>query len=99
MANCGMWVSKEIKSIWSIVSIVSEKADGLSTMNYSVRKEGTDGDFGEEKRDRHGQKREQEIMQKGREAVAHEGSGVDLPAYDPGLQLAPRPWVSYMESE
>lgn len=54
MDNCGMWVSKEIKSIWSIVSIVSEKADGLSTMNYSVRKEGTDGDFGEEKRDRHG---------------------------------------------
>ena len=34
MDSCGMWVSKEIKSIWSIVYIVSEKADGLSTMNY-----------------------------------------------------------------
>lgn len=99
MDNCGMWVSKEIKSIWSVVSIVSEKAGGLSTINYSVRKEGTDGAFGEEKRDRHGQKREQEIMQKGREAVAHEGSGVDPPAYDLGLQLAARPWVSYVENE
>lgn len=29
-------------------------------------------------------------MQEGREAVAHEGSGVDPPADDPGLQLAPQ---------
>lgn len=98
MDSWGMWVSKEIKSIWSIVSTVSKKADGLSTMNYSVRKEGTDGAFGEEKRDRHGQKREQEIMQAGREAVAHEGSGVDPPAYDPGLQLAPQT-LDYLHGE
>ena len=52
--NCGMWVSKEIKSICSVVSIISRKQDGLSTMNYSVRKEGTDEAFGEEKRERHG---------------------------------------------
>lgn len=73
-----MWVSKEIKSIWSIVSLFLRKQMGSAPWT-TLSGKGTDGSLlGEEKEIDMG-RREQEIMQAGREAVAHEGGGVDPP--------------------